>query len=53
MTSQGIRTTALDRKEKAQLEELLIRMNLMPLSGRLVFHINQGRIAAVEPQWKV
>ncbi|GAC1449818.1 MAG: hypothetical protein PVSMB11_11130 [Desulfuromonadaceae bacterium] len=53
MITQGIRTTALDRDEKAELERLLVKMQLMPQSGKIVLHISQGKIAGVEPQWKV
>lgn len=45
-----IRTSALDSEEKKELEQLLIKLQLMPKSGQIVLHVNQGKISAVEPR---
>lgn len=48
--TEGIRTTALSREEKTELEALLSKLKLLPLQGELVLHFRDQQISAIEPR---
>lgn len=50
MISPGIRTTALNREEKKELERLFVKMQVMPQAGQIVVHVNQSKVTAIEPR---
>jgi hypothetical protein len=45
-----VRTTALDPEEKKELGRLLTKMKVMPKCGKIVLHVNEGNVTAIEPR---
>jgi len=47
---KGIRTTPLSPEEKDELNYVLSKLHLMPHSGQIVVHVNEGKVTAIQPQ---
>lgn len=48
--TEGIRTAALGKEEKKELETLLSKLKLLPIQGELVLHFRDRQISAIEPR---